>query len=140
MEIPTGPMQSAVAESLTRMTKRDGRDKATETLALTYAALIDDAAPAGRYARPLAELRVLVELAEMPAAGDALDRIEVALGEHSVMSDLGPKLLTALESLGMTPRARGGAEGSESRDESGPLDELEQQRDRRMARLREQSA
>lgn len=80
-------------------------------LARRYAALLDEAAPAGKYRRPLALLdkvaayyRDTAKLTpvEERALDEAMNTIGDALAQHSVASDLGPKLLQALERLNMT--------------------------------------
>jgi 3-hydroxyisobutyrate dehydrogenase-like beta-hydroxyacid dehydrogenase len=84
-------------------------DSAAATLAERYAELIDHAAVATTYLKPLRELRAVI--AGNTAAAEHLTRLEVALSAHSVASDLGPKLLAVLESLGATPKARGAVMG-----------------------------
>lgn len=90
------------------------RDAATAELARTYASLMDDAAPAAKYAKAIAWLERLDD--EDETAAGHVDTIRTALAEHSVASDLGPKLLAALEALLLSPRARkvamkGGTDG-----------------------------
>lgn len=84
---------------------------ATVALARRYAALLDEAAPAGRYRRPLQLLERVAayyrDTAKMTpveerALDEAMNTIGDALAQHSVASDLGPKLLAALERLNMT--------------------------------------
>lgn len=84
---------------------------ATVALARRYAALLDEATPAGKYRRPLALLqrvaehfRTTVNLSPVDerALDEAVNTITDALSQHSVASDLGPKLLSALERLNMT--------------------------------------
>jgi hypothetical protein len=92
------------------------RDAATAELARTYASLMDDAAPAAKYAKALTWLGNLRFDDEDEAAAGHIDTIRVALAAHSVASDLGPKLLAALEALLLSPRARkvamkGGTDG-----------------------------
>jgi hypothetical protein len=78
-------------------------DAAAVELLRRYARLIDNAAPAGKYAKALDWLQNL-------RVDDKCEQfrlvIMVALAEHSVASDLGPKLLSTLEQLGATPSAR----------------------------------
>ncbi|MDG4821272.1 hypothetical protein O7635_05320 [Asanoa sp. WMMD1127] len=99
---PVGPLEEAVTAALADAPTQP-RDGATRALAAEYARLMDDAAPAAKYAEPL---RVLGGLAHDDAAVKALRVIELALAQHSVASDLGPKLLAAMTALLMTPAAR----------------------------------
>lgn len=80
------------------------RDQATAELAIRYATLIDRAAAAGKYRRALDWLAELED-----ADHRHVQTIRQALAAHTVMSDLGPKLLAALESLRLTPHARDAA-------------------------------
>ena len=57
----------------------------------------------------------------------SMRKIADALGRHSVMSDLGPKLLAALTALGLTPAGRG-AKGGIGVIGSSKLDELRARR------------
>lgn len=109
----------------------DDRDGAALALALTYAGLIDNAAPAGKYA---AALRWVNGLEDRYAEKYA-PVIEAALAAHSVASDLGPKLLSALEQLQMTPRARAAAQKASTGDQpsSNPVDQLADRRRSRAA-------
>lgn len=84
---------------------------AAVALARRYAGLLDEATPAGRYRRPLDWLERLAEHyrdtakltpVEERALDEAMNTIADALAQHSVASDLGPKLLAALERLNMT--------------------------------------
>lgn len=94
-------------------------------LALTYAALIDDAAPAAKYAKAIAWLSRLRLDDEDDAAAGHVDTIRVALAAHSVASDLGPKLLAALDALLLTPRARDAAKKAVTDAKpASPLDQL----------------
>ena len=99
----------------------DDRDGAALALALTYAGLIDNAAPAGKYA---AALRWLTTSDDVPATHERT--ILAALSAHSVASDLGPKLLAALEQLQLTPRARAAAQKASTDDQprTNPIDQL----------------
>lgn len=83
-------------------------------LALTYAASIDEAthAPLG-LAVALERLAVAVSIADEQAQdglgdtyGQSFRKVAAALSAVSVASDLGPKLLTALDALLLTPKAR----------------------------------
>lgn len=103
--------------------KVDPRDAATAALARQYARLMDAAAPAAKYAAALDWL-----------AGDRGDQdadkhirtITTALAAHSVASDLGPKLLAALEALQLSPRARAVVQkgGIGDKPSANPLDQL----------------
>lgn len=130
-------LRTAVRAALDARDAADSRDVGTEQLALRYAGLIDDAAPAAKYRRPLDALNLaLLQVDDQDAVAEAVEalrKIRDALAHHSVLSDLGPKLLAALEALQLTPRARtavmkGGNGGSAP---ASPLDEL---RARRAAR------
>ena len=106
------------------------QDAGAVALARRYAALIDNAAPLAKYTRHLdglrTALRTLDTLDALVAAEawEHFDKIAEALSAHSVASDLGPKLLAALTSLGMTPAGRGAAKGGQNGTTAGPLDEL----------------
>jgi hypothetical protein len=126
-----GTLEYVLAESLKDATILE-RDRSIAALARQYARLIDDAAPVARYADPLRVLTAAVAVlgslgVDTSKAGDALRKITIALGEHSVASDLGPKLLAALTALGMTPASRGTGGGA-----GGPVvvDELAKLRER----------
>lgn len=102
------------------------RDRSTLDLALLYAELIDAAAPAGKYERAIAWLskqRFNDDTAEAHVA-----TIMQALAWHSVASDLGPKLLAALDALRMTPRGRAARGGKDDRPAPNALDQLAQRR------------
>jgi hypothetical protein len=88
--------------------KIDPQDVGTAEIARHYARLIDEAAPAGRYSEALAWL----DGCDTNQRTEKFPQIiRDALAEHSVASDLGPKLLAALTSLGMTPAARKDVKG-----------------------------
>lgn len=129
-------LAAAVRAALAGRGQADPRDSAAEKLALTYAGLMDDAAPAGRYRRPLDILQRAVDdrPLETDDPAEALDLIRQALAEHSVASDLGPKLQVTLASLGLTTASRGKtAEGGAPRAGSNPVDRIKQQRERRLS-------
>lgn len=109
-------------------------DQATRALAIRYAELLDDAAIAEKYARAVRMVgdAVTIQSEHMgeTAANQLLTawtRIESALAEHTVASDLGPKLLAALTSLNMTPAARApkAAPGKGGEGGSAPAKEAE---------------
>jgi hypothetical protein len=99
-------------------------DRAALDLALSYARLIDDAAPATALAKALDT--VAPHIPADPATADAWRKITAALAEHSAASDLGPKLLAALDALLLTPRARAAAKKAVTGDQpsANPLDQL----------------
>jgi hypothetical protein len=134
-EAPTrGAVERALAARTTAAV--DGRDIGAEQLALVYAGLIDAPAPAAKYTKPLALIRRACGAYDDPDAMDAYRAIRDALGAHSVASDLGPKLLTTLDALGLTPKARAangkGASGDQPKP-ADPLDELERRRQQRLS-------
>lgn len=106
-------------------------DAGTIALALEYARLLDAPEPASKYREALEWLHSLDPETEKGERHAAL--LRSALAEHSVTSDLGPKLLAALESLGMSPRARAALKGGKPDDKPGksPLDELRAARARK---------
>lgn len=128
----TGPLVAAVTTALAGRTAVDDRDAGVEQLALGYAGLIDDAAGAARYTKALAAIRRACRAACDPDVDDAFDKVCDALSAHSVASDLGPKLLSALDALGLTAKARhaGGKEGSGA-EPADPIDELRARRAQR---------
>lgn len=85
------------------------RYAAASALAEHYAFLIDCAAPHRTYATAIRVLQKFIdnEITTLPYVEQretlsAWDKITSALAEHSVASDLGPKLLSALERLDLT--------------------------------------
>lgn len=98
------------------------RDRAAAALALTYASLIDNAAPDAKYAAALAWLGTV----RVEDAAQERQRviIETALSAHTVASDLGPKLLAALDALGLTPRARKAVTPGAQQPSTNPVNEL----------------
>lgn len=90
-------------EKALRAVRIDPKDAGTAEIARHYARLIDDAAPAAKYGEALSWLDS-VETNQRTEKHVLL--IRSALSEHSVASDLGPKLLAALTALGATPAAR----------------------------------
>lgn len=90
------------------------QDAGARALAERYAALLDEVAPT----RDIARAARIVGNFIARATGDlteqqerevltAWDKLSSALAEHSVASDLGPKLLAVLIALGCTVSARG---------------------------------
>lgn len=132
-----GPMETAVTSALSARAQRaDPRDVAGEALALAYARLIDEPAPAAKYADALAWLR---ELADEEHLGDRIVQrhvktIMTALAEHTVMSDLGPKLQSTLDAMKLTPKSRAQGKGETDAPATparARLDELRARRDRK---------
>lgn len=121
--VDAGPMSRSVDEALETAPVLP-RDAGAVELARRYAALIDDAAPSAVYTRHLRALNGALIGAD-DAAKEAYVKISEALSAHSVASDLGPKLLAVLTSLGMTAAgrsAKGGApDGPKVPDELGAL-------------------
>lgn len=125
----------SVAAALAGRAEADPRDAAAERLALTYAGLMDEAAPARKYRKALDVLRRHLAGTgwEEDQPDEALELVAEALAEHSVASDLGPKLLSALASLGLTTASRGkSAEGGRPSDPRNPLDQLKRKREQRL--------
>ncbi len=108
------------------------RDAGAAEVARMYARLIDNAAPAGKYRKALAWL-ASIDTSE--AGAEHVDTIEWALAQHSVASDLGPKLLAVLEALQMSPRARNTVAKAVS-DGLKPVSQLDQLAGRRAGRGR----
>ncbi len=105
--------------------KIEPKDEATAELARHYAGLIDNAAPAAKYAEALGWLDGI----ETNIRTEKLRLIIVtALSEHSSASDFGPKLLAALTALGMTSAAAGTVATPVNTGPNSPLDELRQRR------------
>lgn len=116
-----------LAEALADAAQVKVMDRATRALAIRYAELLDDAAVAEKYHRAVRMVgdAVTIQSEHMgeTAANQLLTawtRIESALAEHTVASDLGPKLLAALTSLGMTPAARAEKGGAKPTTGSAP--------------------
>lgn len=127
---------TAVRASLRGRTGADPRDVAAERLALTYAELIDNAAPAAKYRKAMAVLSRAIDAyvgLDAEDAAEAFQTVATALAEHSVASDLGPKLQVALTSLGLTTAARGEQKGERRSAPTNPLDELRARRAARSA-------
>jgi len=116
---------------------RADADAAVRALARRYAMLLDEAAVKQAYATALKALdKVVAHFAEtwrnpsdVTRAENALATITVALGQHSVASDLGPKLLAALQQLGLTPAARKEQKGDQQ-PSADPLAEFQQEEQR----------
>lgn len=130
-----GPQSRAFDAALSNLTI-EARDKAAVELARRYSRLIDESAPASKYREPL--LMISQALPKDEPIELAFRKIVDALAEHSVMSDLGPKLLAVLTSLGMTPAGRKTkiADDGEQRPK-GPADDLRAKREQREQRRRD---
>jgi hypothetical protein len=129
-----GPQRRAVNEALKNLTVAD-RDKAAVQLAKRYAALIDEATPASKYRDPMRAISRAIGMSGDEDAVKAFDKIADALAAHSVMSDLGPKLLAVLTALGMTPAGRGAKIADDGAQRpKGPTDELREQAEKRRRR------
>ena len=100
-----GPMSRAVADAV-KSAQIPPTDSGAVALAKRYAVLIDEAAPTARYAELLRALGAGLA-PDDDRAQDAFRKVADALGQHSVASDLGPKLLAALTALGLTATGRG---------------------------------
>lgn len=122
MDEQPGPMSEAIEAALVDAPTLT-RDEAAVALARRYAALIDEATPASKYREQL--LVITEALPRDDHVELALRKIVDALGAHSVMSDLGPKLLATLTALGMTATGRapkvGGGIGPQVDDELAKL-------------------
>lgn len=129
MDDEAGPQSREFDAALTGLTI-ESRDRAAVQLAREYARLIDEATPASKYREPL--MIITQALPRDPQLELALRKIVDALGEHSVMSDLGPKLLAVLTSLGMTPAGRKAKIADDGvQRPKGPADELREKREQR---------
>lgn len=145
--VMTGPMSAAVDSSLRTLGEEiPERDRGAAALARNYARLIDEAAPSATYAKHLLAVREALDVMRIEGVrvvgydvDKAYDAILMALSDHSVASDLGPKLLAVLTSLGLTLAGRVGKEGGKSDDSGGTgsaTDELRARRATRAERAR----
>jgi hypothetical protein len=85
----------------------DPRDEGVRALLLRYAELMDEPGVPAKYVK---HLKVLGSLVRREGTADqvlAMTALEAALSEQTVTSDLGPKLLAGLQSMGLTLAARG---------------------------------
>lgn len=135
-------IESALEASL-KISKVPRESAAIVALTRKYARLLDAPAAAAKYRKPLALLETIAAYyldaqrlspVDRRAVEDAVHTITTALGEHSVASDLGPKLLAALTSLGMTLPATG--DGTVPSGGGTATDDLEQLRRQRRDRER----
>lgn len=109
-----GPQSQALAAALARAPAATVQDGAAVELARRYAELLDAPVLPAKFRDAIDDLEALIESARenrlvrtAEEADNALYKIKVALSEHTVASDLGPKYLAALTALGMTPAGRG---------------------------------
>jgi hypothetical protein len=104
--------RASLAESVSKSIESAGiteRDKGVATLALQYAQLIDEAVYAQKYRKMMRLVMRAVDRydgEDSEEVAEAYGALAAALSQHSVSSDLGPKLLASLTSLGLTPAAR----------------------------------
>lgn len=127
-----GPQSIELDAALAHLMIED-RDKAAVQLARQYAELIDEATPASKYREPL--MIITQALPRDPQIEAAVRKVVDALSAHSVMSDLGPKLLAVLTSLGMTPAGRKAKIGDDGEQRpKGPADDLRTKREERQRR------
>lgn len=102
-----GPMATAVAAALATITAARPEDAGAIELCRRYADLLDAATPRSTYVRHLRAIETALDASGASAeAHESFQRIADALGQHSVASDLGPKLLAALTALGLTLAGR----------------------------------
>jgi hypothetical protein len=116
-----------IRESLDQ-TPLNPQDAAISAVAMEYARLIDEAVPAGKYGQALTWLAQ--QDFEDKDADKHIRTISLALAQHSVASDFGPKLLATLEALLMSPRARAAAKKAVTDDKpiANPIDQLASRR------------
>jgi hypothetical protein len=107
------PTLPSVQRALAAAAPLDDRDHGAAALAVRYAELLDEAVAAQRYVKAMSTVQRAIDLYadNLPHTArqqlyDAWERISAALAEHTVASDLGPKLLAALTALQLTPAAR----------------------------------
>lgn len=125
-------VRAALDEAL-RAEPRAGQDAAAVAAAHLFADLIDQAVMRRTYARAVAAVEHAARSQDF-AMPDEWETITAALAQHSVASDLGPKLLAALDALLLSPRARAAAQkGMKQSGKPGAsrLDELRERRARK---------
>jgi len=140
-----GQIADALGESLAKSRIPDG-SAATVALLRKYARLLDAAAPNAKYRRAITLLAKVVDHYQMTmrlsplderALEDMSNTIIVALGEHSVASDIGPKFLAALGALGLSipaaasPGAGAGVTSGSADDELARLRQERRDREHR---------
>lgn len=90
----------------TAVTDAGGVDQPAAVLALAYAARIDEATHISLpMAKALHEVRNACHVSQVDGAVDALAKVTAELSAVTVLADLGPKLLAALDALTLTPKA-----------------------------------
>lgn len=108
------------------------RDAGAVALLRAYADLLDDAGVPGKYSDALDWVFQVAAASEDRNADKHARAILLALSLQSATSDLGPKMLAAMEALGLTPRARKVAAPAADRNGvKSPIDELRDKRRRR---------
>lgn len=117
-------------------------DAGARALAERYAALLDDAEPSKTLATAIRHVGTFLAdnlgdtTPQERQVATAWDAISSALAEHSVVSDLGPKLLATLTALGATLAGRKERGASTSAPGASPLqaarDEVAAARERRI--------
>lgn len=103
-----GPLLRAVNEALRSANPR-AQDAGTVALIRRYANLIDEAAPKSTYRQWIRQIAAGLD-GDNEAAVEAFRKVQDALAAHSVASDLGPKLLAALTSLGLAGQGAKGVQ------------------------------
>lgn len=134
-----------VRASLAALQVRD-IDAGAASLAVRYAELLDEAVAAQKYQKALQRVGRAIDLYSdnLPATAReelyaAWEKLSSALAEHSVASDLGPKLLSSLAALQLTPDARKAAAAPKEQPAgtaqilpmANPLEELQSESDER---------
>lgn len=94
--VPAGGLAGKVRESVGELALRS-EDAAVAALAVEYAETIDRAAELARAAEALPY---------DPDTAVMVARLKTRVEAHTVMAEVGPKLLAALDALGATPKAR----------------------------------
>lgn len=119
-------------------------DKAMRKLAEVYARQIDDATELALDARELVRQAIEGELEGVEIAKRTLNALVKFSEGRMVLSDLGPRLQSVLETLGASPKARAamtGSRGGGKPDDAGPAKpESSLERRRREAEERQQRA
>lgn len=140
-----GPMARAVGASLAAV-ELAKVDEGAAALCRRYAALIDDAAPAAKFRESIEAVTLALETLAVldPVVGvDYVKhwaKVTDALAAHSVASDLGPKLLAALTSLGLTLAGRGIKGVSNGTPNAKPRTRTDELRERRQSRAQRAGA
>ena len=110
---PVLPGVKAALETMAESGQPTKRAAGAAALAVRYAELMDEAAVAAKYTRAMQLIGRFIDWnkgdmiqAERVELESAWQRISSALAEHTVASDLGPKLLAALDRLELTPASQ----------------------------------